>query len=274
MQSELLQSKHILQILKKDLLENEKVAVEGRLLMELIERTEAMIPLNIFSEEIQNKVEEFLTVYHKAIRVSSCVLAVDKIITILEDVLAKSRQLVTVLLSEKFSEPLIKLLKDYQKTLESRLTALANDKKSAAEIAKSLKSKVIFLTTSSKGQKRVLIQCPAIPEPLQGASNLLNYQIFRFVEVADIFMQDLGLLIQNYGLKELHVKNVQDQGELDSFVDRVKQDKIVADKILQKNGDVLNSEESMNNIMSNLASDLLYRIAWDQEFKLLAETAP
>jgi len=220
-------------------------------------------------KSLQDRVEKFLNIFFLLMQRASSILDPKLVIEQFQIAEQAFNDLNAVLDDSQCSDDLKELIEDYGLTIENRLRAVLNEQDF---INKHLADCIKNSLQVDKKASTLKLVFQDLPGPLIGMNDLLNYQLKQIIEINKMLYSAIEEQMEANKLKKLIIpsQNISDE-LIDDFYELLAEDK--QDLSLMQEKDFINpdDEELIQDIALEVASNLIYRIYWEDKFKVEVE---
>ncbi len=267
----LLKAEYLIKLFMQDL----EVIQEDSLTRELIpENQEAVFDLIeafAYGDVIELNATIFFKAFFLLMQEAPYILDPDTVMTKFEEVTKLFTKLNASIQESDFEhkQEMLDFIEEYGLTLENRLLAIRNEQKFFKEqLTQCVDASIQVIKKNSNHELILTLQ--NAPSPLIGMEDLLNYQIKQIVELNQMIFTRLEEKMAEYNLRKIFIHSDQaiPPEIIEEFNEQFEQDKEDLKAIQQKDFCDTDDEELIEDIATELASNLIYHIHWEEKYEI------
>ncbi len=267
----LLKAEYLIQLFLEDLKEAEQDSNESELIPENQEAIVDLVEAFAYGDAIELNAKIFFDAFFLLMQEAPYILNPQTVMTKFEETMDLFTKLNSSIEGSNYEhkQEMLDFLEEYGLTLENRLLAIKNEQIFFKEhLSKCVDASLQVIKKDSTTELILTLQ--NAPSPLIGMEDLLNYQVKQVVEVNQMIFAKLQELMTENNLRKIFIHSDQSIPPeiITEFNEQFEQDKADLREIQQKDFCTTDDEELIEDIATELATNLIYRIHWEEKYEI------
>lgn len=267
----LLKAEYLIKLFMDDLFESEIESNEEELIPENQEAIIELVEAFAYGDSIELNAKIFFDAFFLLMQEAPYILNPQTIITKFEEAMELFTKLNHSIQESNYDhkQEMLDFLEEYGLTLENRLLAIKNEQRFFKEhLTKCVDASIQVVKKGSNIELFLTLQ--NAPSPLIGMEDLLNYQVKQLVELNQMIFTKLQEQMTEHNLHKIFIHSDQSIPAeiIEEFNEQFQQDKTDLREIQQKDFCSTDDEELIEDIATELATNLIYRIHWEEKYEI------